>query len=183
MRFVVDILHPIDAHIFHYFIVRMSEKGHEFLITSRQKECATDLLDAWGMEHHILSSRGRGIAGKVLELGVRTAKFLALARPFDPDYLLSEAGPGVAAAALSCGPAPSFCTITNSYDFLIAPLHGSATPTLYPAGLPTKSEKPKSSTKGTSSSLICIQTCSHPISRSFAATGWSAANPFSWCVS
>ena len=99
MRFVVDILHPIDAHIFHYFIVRMSEKGHEFLITSRQKECATDLLDAWGMEHHILSSRGRGIAGKVLELGVRTAKFLALARPFDPDYLLSEAGPGVAAAS------------------------------------------------------------------------------------
>ena len=51
------------------------------------------------MEHHILSSRGRGIAGKVLELGVRTAKFLALARPFDPDYLLSEAGPGVAAAS------------------------------------------------------------------------------------
>ena len=46
MRFVVDILHPIDAHIFHDFIVRMSEKGHAFLITSRQKECATDLLDA-----------------------------------------------------------------------------------------------------------------------------------------
>ena len=99
MRFVVDILHPIDAHIFHHFIVQMSAKGHEFLITSRHKECATDLLDAWGMDHHVLSRRGRGIAGKVAELGVRTAKFLRLARPFDPDYLLSEAGPGVAAAS------------------------------------------------------------------------------------
>jgi predicted glycosyltransferase len=99
MRFVVDVLHPIDAHIFHHFIEQMTDKGHEFMIMSRHKECAVDLLDAWEMEHHILSSRGKGISGKLVELGVRTAKFVRLARPFKPDYLLSEAGPGVAAAS------------------------------------------------------------------------------------
>jgi len=99
MRFVIDVLHPIDAHLFHYFIDRLRGRGHEFMVTSRHKECAVDLLDAFGISHHILSSRRQGLVGKASELAVRTAKFLKLARPFDPDYMLSMTGPVIAAAS------------------------------------------------------------------------------------
>ncbi len=99
MRFVVDVLHPIDSHIFHYFIESLSARGHEFIVTSRRKECAVELLDAFGIPQHVLSSRGRGIVGKLGELAVRTTRFLKLVRPFDPDYLISMTGPVVAAAS------------------------------------------------------------------------------------
>ncbi len=99
MRFVVDVLHPIDSHIFHYFIDQLRARGHEFLVTSRHKECAVELLDAFNIPQHVLTSRGRGLAGKVTELAVRTRRFLKLVGPFDPDYLISMTGPVVAAAS------------------------------------------------------------------------------------
>ena len=99
MRFVVDVLHPIDSHIFHNFIDRLRDRGHEFIVTSRNKECAVELLDAFGIPQHVLSSRGRGLLGKVGELMNRTRKLLKLARPFDPDYLISMTGPVIAAAS------------------------------------------------------------------------------------
>lgn len=99
MRFVVDVLHPIDSHIFHAFIDRLRSRGHQFIVTSRRKECAVELLDAFDIPHHVLSARQRGITGKVRELGIRTRKFLKLVRPFDPDYLVSMTGPVVAAAS------------------------------------------------------------------------------------
>lgn len=99
MRFVVDVLHPIDSHIFHYFIDRLRGRGHEFLVTSRRKECAVELLDAFGIPQHILTDRANGIAAKAGELVVRTGRFLRLVRPFDPDYLISMTGPVVAAAS------------------------------------------------------------------------------------
>jgi uncharacterized protein len=99
MRFVVDVLHPIDSHIFHYFINELRSRGHEFLVTSRRKECAVELLDAFNIPQHVLSSRGQGLVGKLGELAVRTHKLLKLARPFDPDYMISMTGPVVAAAS------------------------------------------------------------------------------------
>ena len=99
MRFVVDVLHPIDSHIFHYFVERLRARGHEFIVTSRRKECAVELLDAFQIPHHVLSARGKGLVGKLGELALRTRKFLQLVRPFDPDYLISMTGPVVAAAS------------------------------------------------------------------------------------
>ena len=99
MRFVIDVLHPIDSHIFHYFIDQLRGRGHQFLVTSRKKECAVELLDAFGIPQHVLSARGKGLTGKLTELASRTRKFVKLVRPFDPDYLISMTGPVIAAAS------------------------------------------------------------------------------------
>jgi len=98
MRFVVDVLHPIDSHFFHYFIDEMSRRGHEFIVTSRDKECAVELLDAFGIEHTMLTRRQYGLVRKVGELAVRVRGMVKLAKEFDPDYLLSMTGPVIALA-------------------------------------------------------------------------------------
>jgi uncharacterized protein len=99
MRFVVDVLHPIDSHIFHYFIDELRSRGHDFLITSRRKDCAVELLEAFDIPQHVLTSRAQGLVGKLGELAVRTKKLLKLAKQFDPDYMISMTGPVVAAAS------------------------------------------------------------------------------------
>jgi len=57
MKILLDIGHPAHVHYFKNFIKIMEDKGHQFLITSRNKE----------IEHHLLKqykiafkSRGKG---------------------------------------------------------------------------------------------------------------------------
>ena len=96
LRFYVDILHPTDAHFFHHFIDDMRARGHEFLVASREKECAVDLLDGFGIPHTVASRQAHGTAGLLAELGRRVAFATAAAYRFDPDYLIGLWGPVVA---------------------------------------------------------------------------------------
>ena len=50
MRVLIDIGHPAHVHFFRRPIEILREHGHEILITSRLKEIAGDLLDAYGMD-------------------------------------------------------------------------------------------------------------------------------------
>jgi predicted glycosyltransferase len=97
MRFVVDVLHPAHVHFFRNFIGEMEARGHEVLVTARDKEIALALLSAYDLPHRVLSRQARGPALAV-ELAVRTARFWALARRFRPDYLLGIMGPTIALA-------------------------------------------------------------------------------------
>ena len=44
MRVLIDINHPADVHQFKNMIWQMEKRGHKFLITARDKDCALDLL-------------------------------------------------------------------------------------------------------------------------------------------
>jgi predicted glycosyltransferase len=97
MRFVVDILHPAHVHFFRNFIGEMERRGHEFLVTARDKEIALELLRAYDIPHRVLSRQARG-PGLAAELALRTARLWRLARRFHPDYLLGIMGPTIALA-------------------------------------------------------------------------------------
>ena len=99
LRFFVDILHPTDAHFFHHFIVEMRRRGHEFLVASREKECAVDLLDRFDIPHVVASRQARGAPGLVAEFARRFAFTAKAAQHFDPDYLLGLWGPVIAPAS------------------------------------------------------------------------------------
>ena len=98
MRFAVDILHPAHVHFFRNFIAEMESRGHEFLVTVREKEIAVDLLRAHSIPHVVISRQARGHVPMAAELMVRTARFWRLARRFRPDYLLGIMGPTIALA-------------------------------------------------------------------------------------
>lgn len=98
MRFVVDLLHPAHVHFFRHFIAEMEGRGHEFLITTRDKECTLELLRAFGLPHHVLSRHRRGSRALALELLGRSSRLWWLARRFRPDFLLGIMGPSIALA-------------------------------------------------------------------------------------
>ncbi len=89
MRIFLDIGHPAHVHYFSNFVAEMTGRGHEFLISARDKEMAHHLLDALGLPY---IDRGKGsdsVVGKILYMVRAEAMLLPHARRFQPDLFLS----------------------------------------------------------------------------------------------
>jgi uncharacterized protein len=89
MRIYVDIAHPSYAHALRLFISEMRGRGHEFLISARDKDITLRLLDAWGI---VYINRGKGagsLMGKFSYLIGVIYKLLPVVRDFHPDLVLS----------------------------------------------------------------------------------------------
>lgn len=96
LRVLFDVGHPGHVHLFRNAIRSLQGMGHRTMVTSRDKECTGDLLDAYGLDHRELSrmtGSGAGVAG---EWAVRTARLLVTAHRFDPDVLVGVLNPAVA---------------------------------------------------------------------------------------
>lgn len=98
MRALVDILHPAHVHFFRHFINDMRGRGHEVRLLSRRKDVATDLLDAYGLEHTVISTQRPGRLRLAGELAQRIAETSRAIRRFQPDVMLGLMGPSIAAA-------------------------------------------------------------------------------------
>jgi predicted glycosyltransferase len=93
LRVLFDIQHPAQVHLFKHTIWELQRRGHRTLVASREKELTTDLLDAYGIEHVMLTKRGRGLPGLVGELVLREFRLYSLARSFRPDVVVSRFSP------------------------------------------------------------------------------------------
>ncbi|MFP4367919.1 MAG: hypothetical protein ACLFQA_12560, partial [Bacteroidales bacterium] len=114
MRIYIDIGHPAYAHAFRHFIVEMKRRGHQVMVSARDKDITYCLLRAWdidffgrgsgylhtgqGLDHSgKLEGTGlwlwfRNIAallGKVICLFSSVFKLLPVVRKFDPGLVLS----------------------------------------------------------------------------------------------
>lgn len=98
LRIAIDILHPAHVHFFRNFYVAMQSRGHEFLVTARRKDRATELLDHYGIPYLCLSTAERGTARQALEFGCRTMRFIRAAKRFRADVLTGIMGPTIAVA-------------------------------------------------------------------------------------
>ncbi len=99
MKIIIDIGHPAHVHYFKNFINLMSEKGHDFLIIAREKECTFDLLNAYNIP---FLSRGKGKKsgiGKLVYMLKADLTILKQALIFKPDLFLSFASPYAAQVA------------------------------------------------------------------------------------
>lgn len=93
MNFFIDIGHPAHVHYFRNFIKLMSQKGHEFFVTAREKEISHVLLDGYKIPY---TSRGKGSnspVGKLLYLPKANMILLKHALKFKPDIFLSFSSP------------------------------------------------------------------------------------------
>lgn len=98
MNILIDILHPAHVHFFRNFYHEMTKRGHKLLVTTRQKECAVQLLEAHDIPYHLISEQKNGSLNLAMELLTRTWKLHRLAREFKADVLTGIMGPSIALA-------------------------------------------------------------------------------------
>lgn len=92
MKILIDIKHPAHVYIFKNIIDEFKKRGHEVLITSRDKDLTLYLLDKFKIKHICLSKAGKGKFGMLWELFVRIIKTIKISLKFKPDVFLDEMG-------------------------------------------------------------------------------------------
>lgn len=110
LRVYIDIAHPAYAHALRYFITQMKERGHQVLVSARDKDITLALLNSWGIDY---ICRGRknhdpggrqnekkpapvhwwkgavSLAGKMTDWISVTARLLPVVKRFSPDVVIS----------------------------------------------------------------------------------------------
>ncbi|MEM6621891.1 MAG: hypothetical protein AAF674_06645 [Pseudomonadota bacterium] len=98
MRLLIDVLHPAHVHFFRHFIEEMTARGHQCWILSREKDVATDLLDAFNLPHQVISQQRPGLWMLARELLQRVSSTRRAIQEFQPDLILGLMGPSIALA-------------------------------------------------------------------------------------
>ena len=55
MKILIDICHPGHVHFYKNFFWEMQNRGHNIIVTSREKEVTSSLLDHYKIKHQIIS--------------------------------------------------------------------------------------------------------------------------------
>ncbi len=95
MKILFDIGHPAHVHLFKNVIHEMNNKGHEILITAREKEVTKQLLDVYGIPYTQVGSIKTGKINLILEWIYRDIKIFQLAKKFNPDILIGVLNPSI----------------------------------------------------------------------------------------
>ncbi len=103
MRVQFDLTHPGHVHLFKNAIRALAADGHAVAVASREKEVTTALLDAYGIEHTVLSTKGTTTAALVSEWTLRELRTISFTHKFDPDVVVSRALPSAVHAAALTG--------------------------------------------------------------------------------
>jgi predicted glycosyltransferase len=96
MRLLVDLLHPAHVHFFREAVRELRGRGHEVVLTARDKDVALPLLDRLGLEHRLLGRQRSGAAGLAGEWLSRSCRLALLARRIKPDLLMGIMGVSIA---------------------------------------------------------------------------------------
>lgn len=143
MKVLIDIGHPAHVHFFRNPIKILQQRGHDIVITSRDKEFALELLDELGLEHHSLSAMGKGgIAALATELIARDRALWRVARQTKPDVMAAIGGVFIAHVGKLTGiPSLVFydtenATLQNAITYPFA--SAVITPECYETWLPKK---------------------------------------------
>jgi hypothetical protein len=104
MRIVVEITHPAHVHFYLNPIRILREKGHQILVTSRDKDCTLALLEELEIPNKCLSKAGNGgLLSMSSELVKRDFSLLRLLRRVRPDIVTGVGGVSAAHAGLLAG--------------------------------------------------------------------------------
>jgi predicted glycosyltransferase len=103
MHVLFDVSHPAHVHLFRNAIDSLEANGHETTVLSRRKDITTDLLDAYNIDHKVLSTKGSGATALAIEWFFREGKTIREALRTSPDVIVSRLNPPAAHAATLVG--------------------------------------------------------------------------------
>ena len=96
MRILVDLIHPAHVHFFRNAIAIWRDRGHEVVLTARDKDITYELLRLYDLPFVAMGKARGGALANGLELISRCFRFWRLCRSFRPHVMLGLAGPGMA---------------------------------------------------------------------------------------
>jgi len=87
MRILVDVGHPGQFHLHRNAIRILRERGHEVLLTARNKDILIDLIERYQMPYRKLSDQRSGLLGLSRELFERVTRLRKIVKEFKPDIM------------------------------------------------------------------------------------------------
>jgi hypothetical protein len=99
MKVQIDIGHPAHVHYFKNFIRIMKTKGHEILVSARDKDIAIKLLEEENIDYFLRGKGGSTYLTKLKYLIEADHKLYRLAKNFKPNICLSFGSPYLAHAS------------------------------------------------------------------------------------
>lgn len=88
MRILIDIGHPAHVHFFKNLVQILSGKGHQILITARDKDVAFRLLDSYGFRYEKMKGYPKNLFAKIVSVLPTDWKLYRIGKKFSPDILL-----------------------------------------------------------------------------------------------
>lgn len=86
-------MHPAHFWFFSNFIRIMKQKGHQFIILSRDKDCTLELLNKYNLKHQCLSKQKPGKINLIIESIKRLYLTLKIIKKEKPEILTGCMGP------------------------------------------------------------------------------------------
>lgn len=90
MKIICDIGHPAHVHLFKNILRELERKGHEYLITTRDKEMTLQLLESYKMPYVSFGRHYKNICNKVYGMFKFDIMLFNVARKFRPDIFISH---------------------------------------------------------------------------------------------
>ena len=90
MKIVCDIGHPAHVHLFKNALWELERRGHEYLVTTRDKDVALQLLGAYDMPYVSFGRHYNRISGKVYGMLKFDSMLYKVAKKFRPDVFISH---------------------------------------------------------------------------------------------
>ena len=88
MKIFIDIGHPVHVHFFRNLIKLMEGRGHQFLVTARNRAPIPALLNHYGIPFHSRGKGGSSQVARILYFPVGVIRQLVRAWKFKPDLFL-----------------------------------------------------------------------------------------------
>ena len=89
-KILIDIGHPAQVHQFKYIQMELVKKGHDVLFTTKDKDIALYLLDAYSLPYRNLGKSKKGLLNKILFIPDTCIKFMKIILSFKPNIILSR---------------------------------------------------------------------------------------------
>jgi uncharacterized protein len=89
MRVYIDIAHPAYAHALRHFIMEARKRGHDVIVTARDKDITHCLLNSWDIGFIDRGKGARSLTGKFSDLVLTVSRLLPAVKKFNPDLVLS----------------------------------------------------------------------------------------------
>ena len=93
MRILIDIGHPAHVHYFRNAIFELKKKGHQILVTTRDKEVTLKLLENYGINYISTGKNKKGTFNKFLTMLRNDWVIFKVSLKFKPDLFLSFFSP------------------------------------------------------------------------------------------
>jgi len=99
MKILIDLSHPAHVHFFKYFIWQMEERGHEIIVTARDKDITKTLLEVYNIPHLMIGRPTRGRMSLATEWIKRGYELSKIGRRSQADIYLGILNPAAAISA------------------------------------------------------------------------------------